>query len=241
ELYRKYRKFIEALNKKLPLVDDHLNLSFNYEFSFMAKYKQTLEFITKHGKNILSYSFIEFIKQEFNKEVLYETTLTRPSFLPPEWEHEEDYPNTHLNKRLLIRFERTSDNRLRLVTVVGPIPYKKRLAFLESLEKIGLPIREMSKKEAATYTQFFAIQTDINKWEDHDTEGGEVLEELTDAMLSLYHNREFRAIKAHVASFFNGEEIVAPSEKLDPLTAKEDANAPHSRVQQDFLQWMKQM
>jgi hypothetical protein len=37
----------------------------------MMKYKKTIDYIFKHGQNILSYSFEEFIRQNIDGEVLY--------------------------------------------------------------------------------------------------------------------------------------------------------------------------
>ena len=51
----------------------------------MMKYKDTIQYIFKHGQNILSYSFEQFIHQQFDEAVLYRAHRTLPNLLPPEW------------------------------------------------------------------------------------------------------------------------------------------------------------
>lgn len=51
----------------------------------MTKYINTINYIFKHGQNILSYSFEQFIQKQFDEDVLYNAHPTVPNLLPPEW------------------------------------------------------------------------------------------------------------------------------------------------------------
>ena len=180
-------------SKKHPCFNKQLQFESGYQFEFMMKYKNTINYIFKHGQNILSYSFEQFIHQQFDEEVLYNAHPTIPNLLPPEWHSISQIqlrePNYWLGKGLIVWFEQTNDSRLRLIAEVGPMEYAGRLSLLEQLEKVGLSFKENSKLEKARYTRFFSQKIDVNKWDD--------MVELTQAMMiyiivqnSLYYENK---------------------------------------------------
>ena len=195
------------------------------------KYKNTISYILKHGKNILSYSFEQFVRQQFNEEVLYSAHPTVPNLLPSEWDAVSEYPLRELNywlgKGIIVWFEKTNDNRLKLIAEIGPIEYGARLSMLKKLEKIGMSFKANSKLEKARYTRFYSQKTDVSKWDD--------MEELTQAMMDLYNDEKFIRLRKQVASVLNNEnieeEVVSFEEPRNVMTKKE-------LVPQAFRKWM---
>jgi len=139
EVYRNHKETIDELFRETSVINKQLHFESGYEFEFIMKYKNTINYIYKHGQNILSYSFEQFIDEQFNGEVLYNAHPTVPNLLPPEWTSINRFrlrePNYWLGKGLIIWYEQTSDNRLCLVAEIGPIEYSSRLWLIEELEK----------------------------------------------------------------------------------------------------------
>lgn len=242
DIYRDHQQTINYLFEKISTVNHHLQLEFGYEFAFIAKYKNTIEYIFNHGKNIFSYSFEAFIKQQFKTDVMHKIHPSKPTLLPPEWDNIDSLPDFYLGKGLVVWFTRTNENRLKLVVEIGPIPYVNRLPLLEFLEKTGLPIQNRSKKEDSVYTRLFFIETDINKWDGIDNL--DVVEDLAEAMKDLYISDSFTALRKNIASYLNNEEVeeiekeIEDQEQVDSPDHTEDGL---TKVKDDFVQWMEKM
>lgn len=233
DIYRNHKDTIDELFEETPLLHKQLQFEPGYQFEFMMKYKNTIEYIIKHGKNILSYSFKRFIQQQFNAEVLYHAHPTLPNLLPPEWNPISTIPLRELNywlgKGLIVWFEQTTDNRLRLVAEIGPMEFTGRLWFLEQLEKAGLSFRPDSKLEKARFTRFFSQKIDINKWDDMD--------ELTQAMEDLYQDSNFVLLRKQVAAILNNENPITEITKVHVEQPVLDDT--ETKVQDAFKKWME--
>jgi hypothetical protein len=233
DVYRNHRPTIAELFEETSVLNKQLQFESGYQFEFMMKYRNTINYIFKHGQNILSYSFEQFIQQQFDDEVLYNAHPTVPNLLPPEWnlisQIKLGEANYWLGKGLIVWFEQTNDSRLRLIAELGPIEYSGRLLLLEQFEKIGLSFKENSKLEKARYTRFFSQKIDVSKWDD--------MAELTQVMTDLYNSSEFTLLRKQVAAILNNEnpvkeEITKPVENF-PL------NKTKIQVQNAFKIWME--
>jgi len=232
EIYRKHKLTIEALFEGTSMLNKQLQFKAGYQFEFMMKYKDTINYIFNHGQNILSYSFEQFIQQQFDKEVLFNAHPTIPNLLPPEWQSVSRIqlrePNYWLGKGLIVWFEQTNDSRLRLIAEIGPMEYNGRLLLLEQLEKIGISFKQNSKLEKARYTRFFSQKIDVNKWDD--------MGELTQAMIDLYNSSEFTLLREQVAAILNNENPV--KEKATITMENSLLNETKVQVQTAFKKWM---
>ncbi len=233
EIYRNHKPIIDALFEETSTQYKQLHFQSGYQFEFMTKYKNTINYIFKHGQNILSYSFEQFIQQLFDEDVLYNAHPTVPNLLPPEWHAISKIqlrePNYWLGKGLIVWFEQTNDHRLRLIAEVGPIQYAGRLSLLEGLETVGLSFRENSKLEKARYTRIYTQKVDVNKWND--------MEELTQAMLDLYNSAEFSLLRKQVASILNKEKTT--SEKVKEKEVISTSDEAKDKIQLAFKRWME--
>jgi hypothetical protein len=119
EIYRNHKSTIESLFEETFTFNKQLHFESGYQFEFTMKYKNTINYIFKHGQNILSYSFEQFIQQQFDGGILYNAHPTIPNLLPPEWLPIRGIPlrepNYWLGKGLIVWFEKTNDSRLRLI------------------------------------------------------------------------------------------------------------------------------
>ncbi|MBM4763146.1 PD-(D/E)XK nuclease family protein [Bacillus sp. B15-48] len=233
EIYRNHKLTIDALFEETSILNKSLHFESGYQFEFMMKYKDTINYIFKHGQNILSYSFDKFIQQQFNGEVLYNAHPTIPNLLPPEWHSISRIPlrepSYWLGKGLIVWFEQTNDRRLRLIAEVGPMEYAGRLSLLEQLERIGISIKQSSKLEKARYTRFYSQKMDVNKWDDID--------ELTQAISDLYNSPEFTLLRKQVAAILKDENPVK-EQQPDPADSS-SINETRKQVQTAFKKWME--
>ena len=231
DIYRNHKPTIRALFEEVSMLHKPLLFQSGYEFEFMMKYKDTIQYIFKHGQNILSYSFEQFIHQQFDEAVLYRAHPTLPYLLPPEWEAISQIPmrepNYWLGIGLVVWFEQSNDSRLRMIAEIGPMEHKGRLSLIEGLERVGLSIKESSKLEKARYTRFFSQKMDVNKWDD--------MAELTQAMTDLYNSTDFSLLRKQVAAILSKENLLK-EESLKPV--ENPANDMKTQVQQAFKQWM---
>ena len=234
DVYRKYKQTIDELFGETSLIHKQLHYEPGYQFEFMMKYKNTIDYIFKHGKTILSYSFERFIQQQFNnKEVLYHAHPTTPNLLPPEWVSISNIPlrepNYWLGKGLIVWLGQTTDNRLRFIAEIGPLEYSGRTWFLEQLEKAGLSFRASAKLEKARYTRIFSRMIDINKWDDMD--------ELTQAIAELYQDPEFAFLRKQVAAILNKETPLIENASIPmEMPGLDDTK---TKVQHAFKKWME--
>lgn len=232
-IYRNYKPTINALFEETSKLNKQLQFESGYQFEFMMKYKNTINYIFKHGKNILSYSFEQFIHRQFGGEVLYDAHPTTPNLLPPEWNSISSIKlresNYWLGKGLIVWFEQTNDSRLRLIAEMGPIEYIHRIWLLEQLEKIGLAFRENSKLEKTRYTRFFSQKIDVNKWDD--------MEELSQAMVALYNSTEFVLLRKQIADMLNYKNSV--KNRITKTIENFSTEKTTTQVQKAFKKWVE--
>lgn len=234
DIYRNHKQTIDVLFEETSTSYKELKFESGYHFEFITKYKNTINYIFKHGQNILAYSFENFINQQFNDEVLYKAHPTLPYLLPPEWEaisniHIKD-PYYWFGKGLVVWFEQTKDSRLRMIAEIGPIEYSARLSIIEQLEGVGLSFKKSSKLEKAKYTRFFSKKIDVNKWDDMD--------ELVQAMSELYNSSEFTLIRIQMAAILNGW-LPVTDEKINPEVKDNFNQSWISQIQNAFKRWME--
>ena len=235
EIFRNHKQTINTLYDESSTIHKQLHFETGYQFEFMMKYKNTIQYIFKHGQNILSYSFEQFVQQQFNEEVLYKAHPTLPNLLPPEWnaisQARVREPNYWLGKGLVVWFEQTNDSRLRMIAEIGPIEYTARRLLLEQLEKrAGLSFKESSKLEKARYTRFYSEKIDVNKWDD--------MVELAQAMSDLYNSQEFTLLRKQVAAALNNQTPIIEEKTALPLKVSA-TNEMNGKVQTVFKEWMK--
>jgi hypothetical protein len=233
DIYRNHKATIDALFEGTSMLNKQFEIELGYKFEFMVKYKNIINYIFKHGKNILSYSFEQFIQQQFKEEILYKAHPTTPSLLPSEWASISQIqlrePNYWLGKGLIVWFQQTNDNRLCLIAEVGPMEYAARLSLLEKLEKIGMTVKDNSKLEKARYTRFFIQKVDVNKWDD--------MVELSQAMADLYNSPEFTLLRKQVATILNNENPVKEESSIPSENSFSNQKGAH--VQNWFKEWAK--
>lgn len=232
DIYLNHKQTIDVLFEETASISKPLIFETGYYFEFLMKYKNTIQYIYKHGQNILSYSFDEFIKLQFNNNVLYRSQPTTPHLLPPEWEgishaHLKE-PTYWLGKGLVVWFEQAKDSRLSMIAEIGPIEYTERLSFLEKLERAGLSVKESSKLETARYTRFFTQKMDINKWDD--------MAELTQGMFDLYNSAEFTQVRNQVAAILKNDDVEIDEPKA--TMEKQKGYDFKVKVQRAFRKWM---
>jgi len=229
DIYKHHKQTINELYEESSTIHKLLHFNSDYQFAFLMKYKNTIDYIFKHGQNILSYSFEQFIHQQFQESIIYNPHPTVPHLLPPEWGAIEQKSlresNYWLGRGLIVWFEKTYDNRLRLIAELGPIKYSERISLIENLEKLGLSFKDNSKIEKARFTRFFSKKIDINKWDD--------LEELSNAMLELYNDSEFTILRQKIASILNH---VAFHEEVKTITDDMDTNKKVLEICKEWLE-----
>lgn len=171
------------------------------------KKKQTIDYIFKIGSNVLREAFLSFVQLEDIPSGMYNAHVQVPNFILPDWEDfkesigepEQQY---WLNHGLIIWFERTWDERLKVNIEVGPTPYDKRLKLLTALEYHGIYIRPSAKIEGKKYTKIYTQTTEITDWANKQV--------IIDGMLHLYHdsniNETFKKIALAVESMEKEQE-----------------------------------
>lgn len=160
------------------------------------KKKQTIDFIFKMGSNVLREAFLTFVKIEDIPEGTYKVHIQVPNFILPEWqdfaevigEPEQGY---WLGHGLIIWFERTWDERLKVNVEVGPTPFEKRIKLLTALENQGIQIRPSAKLEGKKYTKIFTKTTVISDWANK--------QEIVEGMESLYHDTDIKSLFKRIA------------------------------------------
>jgi hypothetical protein len=149
------------------------------------KKKQTINYIFKIGSNVLREAFLTFVQIEKIPEEIYKAHIQVPNFILPEWldfvdtigEPEPGYWRGH---GLIIWFERTWNEQLKVNIEVGPVPYEKRLALLTALECQGISFRTSAKLEGKKYTKIYTQATEILDWANK--------QEIVEGMERLYHD-----------------------------------------------------
>ncbi|ESU33413.1 hypothetical protein G3A_06355 [Bacillus sp. 17376] len=150
-----------------------------------AKKKQTIDYIFKIGSSVLYEAFLSFVQLEDLPIEVYKAHAQVPNFILPEWldytetigEPEQGYWRGH---GLIIWFERTWNERLKISIEVGPVPYENRLKLLNALEFQGISIRPTAKLEGKKYTKIYTETLSIIDWANK--------QEVVTGMETLYHN-----------------------------------------------------
>jgi hypothetical protein len=185
----RYRKVFEEVGN-IPL-DQQQAFKRIYE-----KKKQTIDYIFKIGSNVLREAFLTFVQIENIPQEVFKAHIQVPSLILPEWldfaetigEPEQGY---WLGYGLIIWFERTWDERLKINVEVGPTPFEKRLNLLTALENQGIPIRESGKLEGKKYTKIYTQTTDISDWAKKDG--------IVNGMERLYHDPKINSLFKKIA------------------------------------------
>lgn len=178
------------------------------------KKKPTIDYIFKMGSNVLREAFISFVQIEDIPEEVYKAHVSVPNFILPQWadfaetmgEPESDY---WLGNGLIIWFERTGNDQLKITIELGPIPFEKRFAFLTELENLGMPIRPSAKSEERKYTKIYTQTTDISDWANKN--------EIIHGMEQLYHDTKLEETFKRIALVVESmkEEIQGEKEQLE--------------------------
>ena len=232
EIYRNHSETIDTLFEELSQLYKPLHFEAGYPYEFKMKYKDSITYIYNHGQNILSYSFEQFTQQQFKDVVTSNNHPTVPSLLPPEWGNIKQYqlknPKYWLGKGLVVWFQKTADQRLRLKAELGPIESHERITLLSKFERNGLVIKESSKSESAIYTSLFMKKIDIQKWND--------ISEIAEAMFELYNDPQFIVVRDKVAQALNNkiyeENAIQPTNEL---------SNNKDLIRGSFEKWMQQL
>lgn len=187
-------------------------------------------YIYNHGQNIISYSFEKFMHRQFDNFAHFNNHPSVPNFLPLEWANIEKYsiknPKYWLGQGLVVWFEKTADQRLRIKAELGPIESQARISLLLKFEKNGLTIKEHSKSENAVYTSVYTKKIDIQKWND--------VSEIADAMCDLYNDYQFVTVREKIAAALNDQHYVRhhvqPTNELTNI---------QNDIKKAFEVWMK--
>jgi len=215
----------------LSLLHKPLNFEAGYPHEFKMKYKDSIRYIYNHGKNIISYSFEKFIELQFKEDILYRAHPTAPSLLPPEWsainQFQLNNPKYWLGVGLIVWFDKTNDNRLRIQAEVGPLEPQSRITLLNKFEKNGIPIKESSKTKTSVYTKVFSLKMDVNRWDD--------ISEITLAMQQLYNDSKFATLRKQIANALNNVET-------ETFAVVQSNPKDHAKeiIQRAFIKWMEQ-
>jgi hypothetical protein len=154
-----------------------------------AKKKQTIDYIFKIGSSVLHEAFLSFVQLEDLPIEVYKAHAQVPNFILPEWldytetigEPEQGYWRGH---GLIIWFERTWNERLKISIEVGPVPYENRLKLLNALESLGISIRPTAKLEGKKYTKIYTKTISIIDWANK--------QEVVTGMETLYHDEDLK-------------------------------------------------
>lgn len=195
-----------------------------------VKKRSTVDYIFNIGSNVLRAAFLDFVRSEDIPDGLYKPHISVPSFILPEWLDfaeliGEPEPGYWLGHGLVIWFERTWNDRLKLTIEVGPLPYENRVRLLDALEREGVSFRASAKQEGKKYTRIYTQFVDISDW------ASKV--EVYRGMLEIYHSDELRFVFKQMAAAAARMESDGPSE---PEYGKmpEEAGSRHTLPEEAF-------
>lgn len=200
------------------------------------KKKQTIDYIFKMGSNVLREAFLSFVQLEEIPEEVYKAHVTVPNFILPQW---TDFAETMgepesgywLGNGLIIWFERTWNERLKITIELGPIPFEKRLKFLTELENQGMLIRQSAKSEERKYTKIYTQTIDITDWANKNV--------IIQGMEQLYHDPTLEDTFKMIALAMESmkEEM---QEEIDQLEDEIHGLIPSKRIPKEaFLKFAK--
>lgn len=208
--YRKQQRY-HQLYKQIEKMPAHQQEGLKRIYE---KNKQTIDYVFNIGSNVLREAFLSFVKMEEIPEEVFQAHVSVPNFILPEWvdfvetigEPEQGY---WLGYGLIIWFERTWDERLKINVEVGPIPFEQRLKLLHALENQGISIRSSAKLEGKKYTKIFTSTISITDWANK--------QEIVTGMEQMYHDTAllstFKKIACAVESMERGEELLLEQPK----------------------------
>lgn len=161
------------------------------------KQKKTIDYIYKIGSNVLREAFLTFAKVEEFPDDVYSAHIRVPNFILPDWTDFEEAigkpeDGYWLGHGLIIWFERTWNEQLKLTIEVGSLQDDKRIALLSALENEGISIRPSSKMEGKKYTRIYNHFTEISDWASK--------KEIVEGMERLYHDPATKSIFKKIAS-----------------------------------------
>jgi hypothetical protein len=160
------------------------------------KNKETIDYVFKIGSNVIREAFLDFVRMEEIPEEVYKAHVSVPNFILPDWSDFEEVigkpeEGYWLGQGLIIWFERTWDERLKINVEVGPIPYENRYRLLTELEHQGVSFQSSGKLEGKKYTKIYTKTINIVDWANK--------QEIVDGMESLYHDRDINSTFKQIA------------------------------------------
>lgn len=176
-----------------------------------AKNKETIDYVYKKGSNLIREAFLDFVKTEEIPEEVYSAHVSSPNFILPDWpDFEEVIGNPGegywLGNGLIIWFNRTWNEQLKINVEVGPIPFKNRYRLLTKLERQGVSFQSSGKLEGKKFTKIYTKTINITDWANK--------EEIVNGMESLYNdpdiNSLFKQIAMVIEQMEESEEIHKP-------------------------------
>lgn len=212
--------------RKQPRYEDHYQLldtlSLKQQEGLRRVYekkRKTIDFIFTIGSNVLREAFLSFVQLEEIPAEVYRAHVQFPSFILPEWlEYKETIGEPEhgywLGHGLIIWYERTWDERLKITIEVGPVPYDQRLKILNALEQQGIHIRPAAKIEGKKYTRVFTQTIPVADWSSK--------QEIVDKMESLFHDKG-------TMDFFKKMGLALESLEEDNEVEMEQAIRQHSK------------
>ncbi|TKD72214.1 PD-(D/E)XK nuclease family protein [Pseudalkalibacillus hwajinpoensis] len=189
---RKHHRYNE-LFRQLDSIEDETRAALKRIY---VKQKQTIDYVYRIGSNVLRQAFLTFANNEDFPEEAYQADSRLPSFILPDWVEFKEVIGEPtfsywLGHGLVVWYERTWDERLKLTIEVGPLPFEKRLPFLHALEQHGIRIRPTAKMEGKKFTRIHSQTVEIADWVNK--------EQVLRGIDELYHSDETRRILKSIA------------------------------------------
>jgi hypothetical protein len=226
--FRKQPRF-----KDLYMQIDNLSLSQQLALKqIYFKKKKTIDFIFRIGSNVLRQAFITFAHKEEIPQEAYHAHVRVPNFILPEWQDFDEIigkpeQGYWLGHGLIIWFERTWDDLLKINVEVGPVPYDKRVQILNALEIQGVTFRSSAKLEGKKYTKIYTEATLISDWADKSN--------IVEGMERLYNSDQFNNLLKQIATAI--ESLIKIEEQQNELeftdTNALDYNPPKRIIPKD--------
>ncbi|KAB2331285.1 PD-(D/E)XK nuclease family protein [Bacillus mesophilum] len=210
EVYQKNKVAIDILYisqhpecRKLPRFKDIYTqidkLSLGQQLALKRLYdkkKKTIDYVFTNGSNVLRQAFISFLEREEIPEEFYSAHVRVPNFILPEWADFEDILGKPelgywLGHGLIIWFERTWDDFLKVNVEVGPVPYENRLNLLNALETLGVSFRTSAKLEGKKYTKIYTETSIISDWANKES--------IAEGMIRLFNDDKFNNLLRCIA------------------------------------------
>lgn len=189
---RKYQKF----NEIFEVLDSLTDLQYSMLTKLYVKQKKTIDYIFTVGSNILRQAFISFVESEGLSEELFFAHVKVPNFILKEWvdyegligKPDEGYWR---GNGLIVWFERTWNDKLKITVELGSIPQDNRIRLLESFEQQGISIRPIAKLEGKKYTKIYTEVMTVSDWADKF--------KLVECMKELTHAESFTRLLTQIS------------------------------------------